>query len=166
MVCLVRMHQPGADKLDRTRGCPASAIAAGQTEKSCPSHQVEALSTILVLNRRSSGAGGSAKFLCAKCGYIFWGSKKAVITHLTRQQHDRGVKIHPCLLAMTPGVRSSMVVCAQARVRACARAHREKGEVFFWKAVTAGADMLPAYACAGARQVARARTLPQPATKA
>ena len=135
---------------------------------------MEALSTILVLNRRSSGAGGSAKFLCTKCGYIFWGSKKAVITHLTQQQQDRGVKIHPCLLAMTPGVCLSMIMCAQAGMRACARAHwawaRAYGCVHVharvWVApVTAGADTLPAGDCARACQKARARKLPHPETE-
>ena len=135
---------------------------------------MEALSTILVLNRRSSGAGGSAKFLCTKCGYIFWGSKKAVITHLTQQQQDRGVKIHPCLLAMTPGVCLSMIMCAQAGMRACARAHwawaRAYGCVHVharvWVTpVTAGADTLPAGDCARACQKARARKLPHPETE-
>jgi len=67
-----------------------------------PRNEVETLPTILVVERKDT----ASRFLCLKCNYLFWGSKKRVKEHLISVGQDRVAGstawVKGCKLPMTP----------------------------------------------------------------
>ena len=62
-------------------------------------NEVEALGSVLVVERRET----ASRYLCSKCKYLFWGSKKRVKEHLLNagQGSRANANIRGCLKPMT-----------------------------------------------------------------